>query len=112
MKYRAPRRACDWPVTIVGRDGAFVGMLRNISITGACVETNAPINRGDLAVMKVLERKIHFCVVWSRNGLRGVLFDTPLLELDLTAIVQPTAQLAQRAPKRNQRWVSHGFREL
>jgi hypothetical protein len=70
-------------IEIYGRSGNFIAQLKNVSVTGACLEwyqDDIPLEKGDLirmtVVLRALNRRhnVNGEVVWNDGKMTGVNF--------------------------------------
>jgi hypothetical protein len=79
LRYTTKEKAS---IEIYGRSGNFIADLRNLSVTGACIEWahDVTIEKGDLlrmtVVLKALNRRhnLNAEVVWKEGNKTGINF--------------------------------------
>jgi hypothetical protein len=58
-------------------------ILENISSTGACIRVERPIAKGSTAVLCFHLLRIYAVVIWSRDKLCGLRFESPVEREDM-----------------------------
>ncbi len=80
-KRSAVRYPCDQRVRISGKFGVFAAHLHNISLSGAGVEVEAPVRRGDRICIHFPGGRYVGCVKWVGPDMIGVKFRSRLRKL-------------------------------
>ena len=80
---RAPRRRVLIAGLLETPSGAIDVKLRNVSGTGALLETRAPPAENTRVTFKRGNMVVHGLVVWSGGGACGIHFDRPIDETEL-----------------------------
>lgn len=111
MRYREPRRPCDFPVQIEwpGPDGPEVSqvMLRDLTAAGGRIKGLAPLGRGTPVSILLRDSGLGATVRWSSGDATGIRFDRPLTPRQMTLLRRHD----RIGPAQTRRHV-HGFREL
>jgi len=111
MRYREPRRPCDFPVQIEwpGPDGPEVTkvMLRDLTAAGGRLKGLPALGRGTPVSILLRESALRATVRWSSGGATGIRFASSLTPRRMDLLRRHDRLSA--APGRRR---VHGFREM
>ena len=111
MRYREPRRPCDFPVRVEwpGPKGAEISdvMLRDLTAGGARLCGLPFLSRGAAVSIVLREAALRATIRWSGTGTCGIAFDSTLTPRQMDLLRRHDRFGHRHAARR-----LHGFREL
>ena len=112
MRYRQLRRPTNIHVAIHTDRHSNRATLRDVSASGAKLETMSLLPPGAKIALDLLGEKRAATVVWRRGPLTGVKFDQSLNGTELMALHQPGSVSQRELGRTASHSFGHGFREL
>jgi hypothetical protein len=106
MRYRDLRWPCDHPVVMQRGQQDMRARIVNISTSGARVESERALERGERVAIGLAGPPVMAEVRWVRGGLAGLRFDRVLTPREIG-----TARKAETGGRRGGGWNLH-LREL